>query len=128
MFPVDSCCLPPALFLSYCLLSIPSSHKNVAADIEISRHLMLSQLIQQLQGNVQLPVCLRLVGLMKRMAVFSETQLRLKFLQVGEGEREREREREIRAVFEAHWNIVVQFVPLSFAVYTGKGSLAAVSS
>ena len=53
---------------------------------------MLNQLVQQLQGSLVLPACLRLVGLLRRMSVFNETELRLKFLQVGgRGERERER-------------------------------------
>lgn len=56
--------------------------KNIGEDTERFRQLMLNQLVQQLQGSLVLPVCLRLVGLLRRMNVFNETELRLKFLQV----------------------------------------------
>ena len=58
------------------------SLQGIAEDVERSKELMLSQLVQQLQGSIALPACLHLVGLMRRMGVFNETQLRLKFLQV----------------------------------------------
>ena len=55
--------------------------QGIAKDIERSLNLMLAQLLQQLRGSIQLPACLRVVGFLRRMDVYSDTELRLKFLQ-----------------------------------------------
>ena len=43
---------------------------------------MQTALLGQLQGSVQLPVCLRVIGFIRRLGLLSEQQLRLIFLKV----------------------------------------------
>ncbi len=58
--------------------------QSVLHDVHSSSVWMLNQLLVRLKGPVQLPECLKIIGYIRRMSAFNETQLRLKFLQARE--------------------------------------------
>ncbi|CAH1100808.1 unnamed protein product [Psylliodes chrysocephalus] len=55
--------------------------KTINDDVNKVWILMLHQLLSQLRQDLSLPKCLQIVGHLRRMEIFSEPELRLKFLQ-----------------------------------------------
>nr|CAD7265309.1 unnamed protein product [Timema shepardi] len=54
---------------------------SIVGDVEVAWLAMLHQLLSQLHSDLQLPKCLQVVGYLRRMELFTEPELRLKFLQ-----------------------------------------------
>ncbi|GLJ36703.1 hypothetical protein SUGI_0738640 [Cryptomeria japonica] len=58
--------------------------QSLAADVKQTTQSMLSQLLQRLRSNIQLPECLRVIGYLRRLGVFNEQEMRLQFLRCRE--------------------------------------------
>ncbi|KAK6927260.1 Conserved oligomeric Golgi complex subunit 8 [Dillenia turbinata] len=56
----------------------------LAAEVRQTTQALLSQLLQKLRSNIQLPECLRIIGYLRRIGVFSEYEMRLQFLRCRE--------------------------------------------
>ncbi|XP_024979317.1 conserved oligomeric Golgi complex subunit 8 [Cynara cardunculus var. scolymus] len=58
--------------------------QGLAADVRQTTQSLLSQLLQKLRSNIQLPECLRIIGYLRRIGVYSEYEMRLQFLRCRE--------------------------------------------
>jgi hypothetical protein len=67
------------MYLSFFLLEV-AEQGTQAADVAVSTEVLIAQLHQQLRTNVQLPQCLKIIGLLRRLEVYSESELRINFL------------------------------------------------
>ncbi|OAY26883.1 conserved oligomeric Golgi complex subunit 8 [Manihot esculenta] len=56
----------------------------LAAEVGHTTQSLLSQLLHKLRSNIQLPECLRIIGYLRRIGVFSEYEMRLQFLKCRE--------------------------------------------
>ncbi|KAG6674317.1 hypothetical protein I3842_15G035700 [Carya illinoinensis] len=56
----------------------------LAAEVRQTTQALLSQLLQKLRSNIQLPECLRIIGYLRRIGVFTEYEMRLQFLRCRE--------------------------------------------
>ncbi|KAI3499352.1 hypothetical protein L1887_35149 [Cichorium endivia] len=56
----------------------------LTAEVRQTTQSLLSQLLQKLRSNIQLPECLRIIGYLRRIGVYSEYEMRLQFLRCRE--------------------------------------------
>lgn len=55
--------------------------QSIADDVEKYGRQMQDNLLTQLRSDVQLPACLKVIGYLRRLNVYTELQLRVQFLQ-----------------------------------------------
>jgi hypothetical protein len=55
---------------------------QLSNDVNRSLNFMLTQLLNQLKTNIQFNQCLKIISIVRRMEVFTESELRIKFLQL----------------------------------------------
>ncbi|WCJ30266.1 Conserved oligomeric Golgi complex subunit 8 [Euphorbia peplus] len=58
--------------------------QTLAAEVRQTTESLLFQLLHKLRSNIQLPECLRIIGYLRRIGVFSEYEMRLQFLKCRE--------------------------------------------
>uniref|UniRef100_A0A7I3ZXT4 Conserved oligomeric Golgi complex subunit 8 n=1 Tax=Physcomitrium patens TaxID=3218 RepID=A0A7I3ZXT4_PHYPA len=58
--------------------------QSLEADVKQTTQALLAQLLQRLKSNIPLPECLRVIGYLRRLAVFNEHEIRLQFLRCRE--------------------------------------------
>ncbi|KAH1105442.1 hypothetical protein J1N35_009210 [Gossypium stocksii] len=79
-----------ALDLEAFVCKLSTMHPNIpviqalAQEVRQTTQSLLSQLLQKLRSNIQLPECLRIIGYLRRIGVFSEYEMRLQFLRCRE--------------------------------------------
>ncbi|KAK8568599.1 hypothetical protein V6N13_106503 [Hibiscus sabdariffa] len=79
-----------ALDLEAFVCKLSTMHPNIpviqalAAEVRQTTQSLLSQLLQKLRSNILLPECLRIIGYLRRIGVFSEYEMRLQFLRCRE--------------------------------------------
>ncbi|XP_024398186.1 conserved oligomeric Golgi complex subunit 8 [Physcomitrium patens] len=58
--------------------------QSLDADVRQTTQTLLAQILQRLRSNIPLPECLRVIGYLRRLAVFNEHEIRLQFLRCRE--------------------------------------------
>lgn len=54
--------------------------QSLKSETDATTQIMIQQLLSRLRHSIQLPECLRVVGYLRRLAVFPEAELRRQFI------------------------------------------------